>query len=254
MKKNIALGSLLILATGSASAAILPAASLDGSLQDLFGNGIALDTNETGVVNGFGSNDLNNIFLDAVADQNGAEAWNQVDSDTDAYLVSMVEGSGVLGIYSSGNTSLSYTFALSGSNKASFEITDAGALWIESTSTLITGFGDKFGFFYTDSNGTAYTGTSLNVDGSGEYPQTQALSYLLDSGTDVKTDRGVLGEQNQTAEGDDWLIAFETSRNGSDSTDAVFFLEDMEVSAPATLALMGLGLLGLAARRKSKKA
>ncbi len=254
MKKSIALGTLLLMAAGSASAALVndrdPQVALDGSLQALLGTSAT-----SGVINGYNGNASD--VINAATDQSVAAIWNNTDSNSSAYLINLLGNTtGSLGIYSYANNSLQHTFVLDGTNQVSFEVFDNGT-FSSTDGGALAGFGSTFGFFYNNGSTTVYTEDSRNPHPSGSDPTSNplALSYLLPTGTNVMVDRGLAGAQSQTAEGDDWLLAFESTFDQNDFTDAVFYIEDMEaVSAPATLALMGLGLLGLAYRGKNKKA
>ncbi len=256
MKKAVLFGTALFLAAGTASAAIVdyshndrdPAIALDGSLQTLFDNKV--------------SDSSGNAFLSATNDQSHAAYWSEADGQSSAsYLISMVSGSGVLGIYSIGNPGVEHTFDLGGIDKqATFSIAttggsgfNAGDLIVDG-STLVPSFGSLFGFFFDADGSDATTNDRFYTQDSENGGDARALSYQLESGSSVDV-AGFPG----TATGlgsDDWILAFESSAtfDQNDYLDGVFLIKDMEVPAPATLALMGLGLLGLAYSNKRKKA
>ena len=256
MKKAVLFGTALFLAAGSASAAIVdyshndrdPAITLDGSLQTLFDSKV--------------SDSSGNAYLDATNDQSHAAYWAQTDGQSSAsYLISMVSGSGVLGIYSIGNPGVEHTFDLGGIDKqANFSIAttsgagfDAGDLIVDG-STLVPNFGNLFGFFFDEDGDSSTTGDRFYTQDSENGGDARALSYQLDAGTNVDV-AGFPGVATGLGT-DDWILAFESSANfdQNDYLDGVFLIKDMEVPAPATLALMGLGLLGLAYSSKRRKA
>lgn len=252
MKKAALFGTALFFAAANASAAIVdyshndrdPAIALDGSLQTLFDNKV--------------SDSSGNAFLDATNDQSHAAYWSQSDGQSStSYLISMVSGSGALGIYSIGNPGVEHTFSMGSANQTNFSIATTGAFagdLLVGGSTLISDFGQLFGFFFDADGSDATTNDRFYTQDSENGGDARALSYQLEAGSSVETSAFV-----GTATGlgtDDWILAFESSAafDQNDYLDGVFLIKDMEVPAPATLALMGLGLLGLAYSNKRKKA
>lgn len=196
---------------------------------------------------------MNNMLdpdtINVANNQNTAAIWSHSEVDTDAYFVTSYAGhQGELGVYSYANPSKTAILMNNPSTnaKAGFEIL-AGDLYVNNTLT-VSGFGNLFGFFWHDTSDDSYSFTEDSQNGE----TALALSYLVSAGTKV-----TFGSRTSYAKGnDDWILAFEdneTSGSDRDFNDAVFYIEDMEVSAPATLALMGLGLLGMGmrARRRS---
>ncbi len=252
MKKTIVLGCSLVLMAGSASAAIMgdtsqndrsPQIDIDGtSLQDLFDSNVLLNNTTS--------------YLQAEGDQDSAANWFNSDGASSAYMISLISTTtGKLGVYST-SSGEEYMFDMGtlGPFASIQYFSSTGQLKIsdEGGATFLNSVGN-FGFFF-DTDGLESTlGDRVYTQDSQNSGSAQALSYKVGANTTTTIVDGTA--TTGTNDNDDWIIAFEDSVNGTKNfTDGVFYIKDMAVSAPATLALMGLGLLGLAYSKRRKSA
>ena len=198
-----------------------------------------------------GTSDIN-----VVTDQMGFDdywsltAAGQASGTIIAELAGFANGNrfGIYDQYSTGTTVELFPGAAGpGGPSVGFSIFLDGSVVVNGADTGIDFSGDNFGFYLHAADGNMYySDTSLNGDGVDHMAAYQGV-----------------GEATQlpnrfpgTWTPDEYVLAFEDLYNGGDRdfADFVVMIESIEIPAPATLALLGLGLIGMGFRARRKAA
>ncbi len=138
-------------------------------------------------------------------------------------------------------------------SQAQLSIKIDGSVWVNGSDTGIDFNDNAFGFYLdvAATGSTWYSDSSMNVDG-----YDHMAAYQGDNVTDVSVGGNLPGTWTDS----EYVLAFEDLNCAAgcdgDYTDFMVMIESVEpVSAPGSLALLGLGLglMGAAARRKAAK-
>ena len=236
MKKLVIALALTALSTSSWGTVMFGdgGATLNGALNDIHTDG----TNSVDVVNDQISPD---------------ELW-EVGGSGGSVSTLIIElagfaGSNSFGIYDSADPSQSVELmagsATTGS-QALLSILADGSVFVNFMDTAVDFAANVFGFYLDTPNGTFYSETDLNADG------VDHMAAYQGTGEDIQIAPFAAGPWGAN----EYILAWEDLYGGGDRdyADFVVLVESVSpVSAPATLALFGLGLLGLSIRARKKQ-
>jgi len=209
------------------------------------------------------------------------QVWTNTDSGiSPALFVIEIAGNAstnTFGIYDETNTG-SYIQLFAGAEStgddATFSVLDDGSVLVDSATALANGFSQSdiwdsivagnslfdtgidfstgnFGFYLGTGTGTP---TFFSIEDDNPNGEDQMVAYQ------GQGDEIILDGQTTTWTNGGWILAFEDiaySNSDKDFNDLVIFVESTQpVSEPGTVALFGLGLvgLGMARRKQNKKA
>ena len=239
-KKTIGIIAALILA--APASAVTFGSSGETSLQDILHNI---------TIGGVSSVNANNVTNDALHDLNDSD-W-QIGGSGGALSNVIIEiagnaSSNTFGIYDPINNKYVELFdgsATTGS-RINVGILATGEVELNLSGTGIFFAGNKFNFYLGTDSGDFFSDSSLNTGGADHMVAYQGV------GDQIQIPPSAAGPWGAN----EYILGWEDVSGGDDDyNDFVVLVESVSpVSEPATLALFGMGLLGLTFARRNRKA